>query len=299
MPRYYENKYPEVDQLVMVQVQSIEDMGAYVKLLEYDNIEGMILLSELSRRRIRSVQKLIRVGRNEVVVVMRVDPDKGYIDLSKRRVSAEEVVKCEEQYEKGKAVDSILTQVAKKNETQPEDLYEKIAWPLHKQYGHSHDAFKLSIAEPEAVFGPLNLSEGVLADLKATIARRLTPKPVKVRADVEVKCFAYAGIEAIRRALQAGEDASTEDVKINVRLVAPPLYVMTTTSTDKTAAIEVMEKAVDIIGETIASEGGDMTVKMKPKVVSETEDAELKALMEQFEQANMDVAGDDDSDEEE
>jgi len=70
----------------------------------------------------------------------------GYIDLSKRRVSAEEVVKCEEQYEKGKAVDSILTQVAKKNETQPEDLYEKIAWPLHKQYGHAYDAFKLSIA---------------------------------------------------------------------------------------------------------------------------------------------------------
>lgn len=33
MPRFYENKYPEVDQLVMVQVQSIEDMGAYVKLV--------------------------------------------------------------------------------------------------------------------------------------------------------------------------------------------------------------------------------------------------------------------------
>jgi translation initiation factor 2 subunit 1 len=52
-------------------------MGAYVKLLEYDNIDGMILLSELSRRRIRSIQKLIRVGRDEVVVVLRVDKDKG------------------------------------------------------------------------------------------------------------------------------------------------------------------------------------------------------------------------------
>ena len=52
-------------------------MGAYVKLLEYDNIDGMILLSELSRRRIRSIQKLIRVGRNEVVVVLRVDREKG------------------------------------------------------------------------------------------------------------------------------------------------------------------------------------------------------------------------------
>jgi hypothetical protein len=39
----------------------------------------MILLSELSRRRIRSIQKLIRVGRNEVVVVMRVDKEKGAI----------------------------------------------------------------------------------------------------------------------------------------------------------------------------------------------------------------------------
>lgn len=37
----------------------------------------MILLSELSRRRIRSVQKLIRVGRDEVVVVLRVDEEKG------------------------------------------------------------------------------------------------------------------------------------------------------------------------------------------------------------------------------
>ena len=54
-------------------------MGAYVKLLEYDNIDGMILLSELSRRRIRSIQKLIRVGRNEVVVVLRVDKEKGGI----------------------------------------------------------------------------------------------------------------------------------------------------------------------------------------------------------------------------
>lgn len=43
----------------------------------YSFAEGMILLSELSRRRIRSVNKLIRVGRNECVVVIRVDKDKG------------------------------------------------------------------------------------------------------------------------------------------------------------------------------------------------------------------------------
>jgi translation initiation factor 2 subunit 1 len=72
----------------------------------------MILLSELSRRRIRSIQKLIRVGRNEVVVVLRVDKEKGYIDLSKRRVSPEDITKCEERFMKARTVSSIMRHVA-------------------------------------------------------------------------------------------------------------------------------------------------------------------------------------------
>ncbi len=46
----------------------------------------MILLTELSRRRIRSINKLIRVGRNEVVVVVRVDRDKGLLKFDKRNL---------------------------------------------------------------------------------------------------------------------------------------------------------------------------------------------------------------------
>lgn len=67
----------QVEDVVMVNVRSIAEMGAYVHLLEYNNIEGMILLSELSRRRIRSINKLIRVGKTEPVVVIRVDKEKG------------------------------------------------------------------------------------------------------------------------------------------------------------------------------------------------------------------------------
>ena len=48
--RFYENVFPEPEEVVMVNVTEIGEMGAYVTLLEYDNIEGMILLSELSRR---------------------------------------------------------------------------------------------------------------------------------------------------------------------------------------------------------------------------------------------------------
>ena len=75
--RFYKHRYPKQEDVVMVNVRSIAEMGAYVTLLEYNNIEGMIMLSELSRRRIRSINKLVRIGRNECVVVIRVDETKG------------------------------------------------------------------------------------------------------------------------------------------------------------------------------------------------------------------------------
>lgn len=42
----------------------------------------------------------------EPVMVMRVDKDKGYIDLSKRRVTTDDIKKCEERYSKAKLVSS-------------------------------------------------------------------------------------------------------------------------------------------------------------------------------------------------
>jgi translation initiation factor 2 subunit 1 len=110
--RYYPNQFPEVEQLVMVKVKGVEEMGAYVQLLEYNKIEGMIMTTELSRRRIRSVSKIIRVNKVEVAMVLRVDDQKGYIDLSKKRVSPEEIDECTKKYNKSKAVHSILRHVA-------------------------------------------------------------------------------------------------------------------------------------------------------------------------------------------
>ena len=69
----------------------------------------------------------------------------GYIDLSKRRVSPEDIVKCEERFNKGKMVASIMRHVAEKTKTPMETLYQDIGWPLNKKYGHAVDAFKVSI----------------------------------------------------------------------------------------------------------------------------------------------------------
>ncbi|KAI8928363.1 eukaryotic translation initiation factor 2 alpha subunit-domain-containing protein [Entophlyctis helioformis] len=297
MCRMYSNRFPEVESLVMVNVRQIAEMGAYVHLLEYNNIEGMILLSELSRRRIRSIQKLIRVGRNEVVVVMRVDKEKGYIDLSKRRVSAEDVAKCEERYNKSKAVHSIMRHVAEKLSLNLEDLYSQFGWPLYDKYGHAYEAFKIALTEPDKVLNPFNLDESVKNELVSNIRRRLTPQAIKIRADIECTCFGYDGIDAIKAALLAGEACSTAEVPIKIKLVAPPLYVMVTNSTEKAAGIATLERAIVKIEESIKAASGSLVVKMKPRAVSETDDAELAQLMAKMERENAEISGDEDEDE--
>lgn len=299
--RFYENEFPELESLVMVNVRNIADMGAYVSLLEYNNIEGMILLSELSRRRIRSIHKLIRVGRNEIVMVLRVDQEKGYIDLSKRRVSPEDVAACEDKFKKANAVHGVLRHMADRKGLYLKELYEKIGWPLYRKYGHAYDAFKLALREGEAgvvdPFEELDIPVELKTELKSNIRRRLAPKPVKIRADIEVSCFTYEGIDAIREALFAGIACGGENTAIKVKLIAPPIYTISTMSLEKDAGIALLTKAIEKIQESIVPKGGKMEVKLAPKAVSDKDEAELQAMMDRMAMENMEV-GDDDDDEE-
>jgi len=285
--------------VVIVQVRSIADMGAYVPLLEYGNIEGMILLSELSRRRIRSINKLIKVGRCEQCVVLRVDKEKGYIDLSKRRVSPEDVGIHEEKYSKAKTVHSIMRHCAERVETDLEVLYEQIAWPLvgkgEGKFDHVYDAFVKSISEPEKVFHGIEMSDHLREALMSQITRRLSPQAIKIRTDFEVTCFASEGIDAIKAALFAGEAAgSTELAPVKVRLIAPPLYVMMTSSMEKKAGIDALTTALAAATEEINRRGGRIVVKQEPHAVSEKEEDALKEELEKLEQENAEVDGDDD-----
>lgn len=54
------------------------------------------------------------------------------------------------------------------------------------------------------------------ATLMANIQHRLTPHPVKIRADVEVSCYGYEGIDAVKAALKAGLSQSTEEMPLKV-----------------------------------------------------------------------------------
>jgi|EP01046_Picozoa_sp_COSAG06_P058889 translation initiation factor 2 subunit 1 len=287
----YEKEYPDVDELVVVMVKSIDEMGAYVKLLEYNNVEGMILMTELSRRRIRSINKLLRVGKQEVVSVLRVDTDRGYIDLSKKAVAEDDVPRTEERYNKAKEVHSIVRNTSDKCGKPMKELYEQVAWPLYAEYGHAYDGFQMAVANPKMldVFG---LDDSAKSTLQDQVRRRLAPKALKFRADVEVFCFGVDGVEAVKAALRAGKAVPEADGEVKIELLASPIYVLRTSSLDKAAGVKILNQSIKLIQEEIAKyDRGEAKVKDggEPRCVTNYDDVESMVA----------AAENDDSDEDE
>lgn len=135
-------------------------------------------------------------------------------------------------------------------------------------------------------------SEAVRKELLQYISKKLTPSPTKVRADIEVTCFGYDGIDAVKDALRTAEEDNTAESQIRVKLVAPPLYVLTSQCLDKNLGIKMLEDAIQRIESKIKESGGGCVIKMAPKAVTESDDAALQELMEKRERENMEVSGD-------
>ena len=79
--RFYKNLYPDVDDIVICNVIDIIEESIYVNLLEY-GINGMVQLSNASSRRKKKSVCLLKINKQYPLLVIAVDKDKGYVDLS-------------------------------------------------------------------------------------------------------------------------------------------------------------------------------------------------------------------------
>merc|ERR1712083_1033007 len=129
------------------------------------------------------------------------------------------------------------------------------------------------------------------------IQRKLTQQAVKIRADFEVSCFTYEGIDAVKESLRAGMALSTTEVPIKINLIAPPLYVMTASTPERQDGLMLLTEGCRVVEEKIKAAGGNFTMQMAPKVVTATDEEELAARIKKADEENQEVDGDDDEEE--
>ena len=108
------------------------------------------------------------------------------------------------------------------------------------------------VTQPDTVFQNVQsnseeeeaIGDHIKMALVKDVRRRMTPQPLKIRAEVEITCFEYDGIEHIKAALKTAEKVSGTECDVKVSLVASPLYVFTTQTADKDSGILAVNQAI-------------------------------------------------------
>lgn len=300
--RMYRAVFPATHDLVKCKVTDVnEDLGVYVQLLEYALHEALIPITELSRKRIKSMRKLIKVGDTLVAKVLRVDEDRGHIDLSKAKVQLEEIARFDLYYALGQRLHSVVRTVAERCQVPMCSVYEPFVWDLYPEACSSEDASVKYAAlhrhpferVSQLVHTPERLhpgwSDAVRTCFVEQVLARLKQTSLKLQCDIQLTCFSPHGIDGIISALKAGLLASTPDVTLSIRVLAAPQYILRTTvlAAKRQEALAVMTEACARIEARIAEFGGAYCLSQPPRVLNlDDEQQRLNLALRAYEQEN-------------
>lgn len=275
---FYEEKLPKENDVVWVCVKQVNDSSATVELLEYGNHEGIIPFTEVTRIRIRAIGKVIKVGRNEAAQVIRIDKDKGYIDLSKKHVTPKEAKECEDRYSKGNDVRSIVCYVAKECGMSAEEAMRTIAYPLYRRQPGKHAYTWLQelhkTRNVEEILGPLNISEKAKKVLMNTVDHKMKTGTFLIHADIEMTCFQCDGVNAIREVLLMGyhfKEDQEPRIPISVTIIGPPKYSLRAKTEHKEEGMQRMNELIEAMNIEMTKRGGVMKVTSAPHILGDEE----------------------------
>lgn len=272
----YEESLPQINQVVWVKVIGVNDTSAVVQLLEYGKREGIIPYTEVTRGRIRSMGKFIKVGRSEAAQVIRIDADKGYIDLSKKQVMRAEAKACEAHFRKGREVRSIICHVAEECGMSAVDAMEKIAFPLYRREPGKHAwnwLYELNLSQDvDGILGPLNLPQNVVETLMVDLRNAMRLKVLTLQAEVDITCFECDGVEAIRDVLLIGRnygEGKEPRIPLSVTIIGPPKYGLRARTDMKEEGLQLMKEAIEAMKIEMAKRGGSLKVIVPPQAIGD------------------------------
>ena len=253
-------EWPEIGDLVIATIETVTDYGAYAKLDEF-NKRGLLHVSEISSSWIRNIRDFVREGQKMVLKVLRVDLEKGHIDLSLRRVTKRERIEKIMSWKKDRKADALLRGVAEKVGLSYDEVYEKAGKVLEEKYG-LYEGFEKLVKEGTEVLTKMDVPE-TLAKAFADVAKeRIHVKMVKVKGTLEIRCLKPNGVKIIKEAfLNTEETERTKDADMRFHVVAAPKYSVEVLADNYKRAEEVLQKVSESVIDNITKAGGQGTFR--------------------------------------
>jgi len=243
-------EWPSEGELVICNVKTVKDFGAFLEPEEYSGKEGFVHISEISSGWVKRIQDHIQEGEKRVCKVLRVDKGKGHIDLSLKQVNDHQKREKLQAWKNQKKADNLLKIVSERYGKELEECYEEFGFGLSDEFGSLYKAFEEVSLNPDIL--EQKGFEGEWIEYFVEVAEEnISPPYVSITGFVEISSTNPNGVEDIKESLSAFED--TDDSQVEISYVAAPKYKVEIRSEDYKIAEEIFEEqaknAVDKIEE--------------------------------------------------
>src|SRR3989344_4995148 len=173
--------YPEEDEIVLCKVTKLFPNSVFVELLEYRK-PGMVHISEVSPGRIRNLRDFVSIDRQIVCKILSVDKEKGYIDLSLRRVNSNQRREKLDEIKSELKAENLITNMAKKLKRPVEDLYKEIVTSVFKEYSHLYLCFK-DVAAGNITLAELGVKKDLAKEIEEAVIEKFRPKKIFIKGE--------------------------------------------------------------------------------------------------------------------
>ena len=242
---------PEQGEIVLATVSKVMDHGAYVTLDEYDDIQGFLHISEIAPGWIRSVNKFVKDGEKKVLLVKKVNPDRGDIDLSLKQVSNDQKkqkLKEVKKFEKGK---TLLQNVKEKAKLSDNDI-EKLEDQFYSKYDSVYDGFIEIGRKGIDEIKELKIPKKTAAAIEEICSRIKLPS-VEIRGIMKITSSKSDGVEIIKKTLL---DATKKHSTMDITYLGAPKYRLSITSEDFKSAEKSLKPIIAEIQSNIEKKKG-------------------------------------------
>lgn len=249
---------PKENDLVICTITKVFSQGAFASLDEYEGKVGFIHISEIASTWVKNIRDFVKEGQKTVAKVLSVDPKKGHIDLSTRRVGDAQRKNKMWEWKREQKAEKLLGIIAKEVNRSLEDAYEEVGFKLEGKFGGIYDGFEeISLLGEEAIKG-LGIGKLWKEPLLKIITENVTVPRVNISGYLDLRSLAPNGVEVIRDALiRAREKGSREEeVSLDIAYVGAPRFRITVTAPDYKIAEEVLRKSADEALSFIRETGG-------------------------------------------
>ena len=265
MPRKA-REYPEEGEFVVATVKNIHPYGAFLTLDEYPGKEGFMHISEVTSTWVKNIRDYIKEGQKIVAKVIRVDPSRGHIDLSLKRVNQQQRKAKLQEFKRAQKAENLLKMAAEKIGKNFETAWREVWVPLEEEYGEVYAAFEDAAQNGIEVLKGL-IPEEWLSPLGEIVLSYVEVPTVTIDAEFEITVPKSDGIEIIREALIRARDRANmeDDVEVKFTYQGAPRYRIDITAPDYYKAEEVLESIAEEILRVIKEAGGEATLIRKEK----------------------------------